>query len=93
MVSLMSIVGALLLDVISLADIIPGTYRDANAAPSETSIGAYGFFGFCLLFGVVCIITGIYQVWTGRRNGKLIIIILIMGALFAAVGIIARGLG
>ena len=85
-------VGALLLDFIALSDIFPGTYRDPAAAPTEVSIGAFAFTGFCFAFGLIAVMAGLYQVWTGRRSNKLLFVMLVMGAIFALAGTIVRDL-
>jgi hypothetical protein len=92
LLALTGAVGALLLDIIALSDIIPGTYRDPTAGPPESSVGAYAFIGFCFVFGLVSTAAGFYQVWTGRRSEKLLSVMLVLGALFAAAGMIVRGL-
>jgi hypothetical protein len=92
LVALMGLVGAMLLELISLTDLIPGTYRDESAGPVEVSVGAYVFFGFSLLFGFVTVAMGAYQVFTGKRSRKLILTILVMAAIFMIAGLIASGL-
>jgi hypothetical protein len=83
---------AYILDYITLADILPGTYRDPDAGPAETPTGAYIFVGFTLLFGLTALSEGAWRVWFGRHNRYLLRIILVLGGIFFAAGMIAQGL-
>ncbi len=83
---------AFFLDLISLSVIFPGVYRDPNAGPVSVPIAGYLFVGFFALFGLVAIAEGIWQVWFGVRNKYLTIIMIAMGTIFVAAGILVRGL-
>ena len=50
----------------------------------------YGLFGFVILFGLVGMAGGIWQIKYGRRNKKLAYVILGMGLLFVIIGYLFR---
>jgi magnesium-transporting ATPase (P-type) len=50
----------------------------------------FAVFGFVLLFGLVALIAGLWQVVLGRRNMILVYIILILGAVFLIGGSVFR---
>jgi hypothetical protein len=89
-------IGALLfaycLDFFTLSDIIPGVYRDPNAPPTKIPIGAFVFIGFIILFGLVSLLEGGWRICYRESNKYLYYIMLTMGAIFIAAGILAKGL-
>jgi len=50
----------------------------------------YGLFGFVILFGLVGMAGGIWQIKYGKRNKKLAYIILGMGVIFLLIGFLFR---
>ena len=50
----------------------------------------YGLFGFVILFGLVGMTGGIWQIKYGKRNKKLAYIILGMGIIFLLIGFLFR---
>jgi magnesium-transporting ATPase (P-type) len=59
---------------------------------SEMLLFMYGIFGFVILFGVVAMAAGAYQIKTGRRNKKLAYVIIGLGIIFLLIGWVVRGL-
>ena len=83
---------AFYLDFITLGDIMPGVYRDPSAAPVDAPLGAFVFIGFIVLFGLVSLSEGIWRICYRQSNKYLFYVLLGMGAIFIAAGILVKGL-
>lgn len=92
LIGLVTAIVAFFLDLISLSIIFPGVYRDPNAGPVSVPITAWLLISFFALFGIITVAEGIWRVWFGQRNKYLTKAMIVMGAMFAAAGIIAQGL-
>ena len=92
LIGLAAAIIALALDLISLSIIFPGVYRDPNAGPASLPIAGWVFLLFFAVFGLITVAEGVWQVWFGERNKYLTIIMIAMGIIFVAVGIIVQGL-
>jgi MFS family permease len=91
LVTVAAAVIALLLDLIPLSSIFPGTYRDPNAQV-EVSMAVWIFTGFLGLFGLLCVAEGGWQIWFGRRNKVLMILLIAMFLIFVGAGVVAKAL-
>jgi uncharacterized paraquat-inducible protein A len=60
-----------------------------NGSP-EMLLFIYGIFGFVILFGVVAMAGGVWQIKYGKRNKKLAYVVLAMGLLFLVIGWVFR---
>lgn len=60
-----------------------------NGSP-EMLLLIYGIFGLVILFGVVSMVGGIWQIRYGKQNKKLAYIVLAMGLLFLVIGWVFR---
>jgi hypothetical protein len=80
------------LGLFTLGDIMPGVYRDPNAPEVAPSLGALAFIGFMLLFGLVSLIEGFWRIRFRRSNKHLLTIIIVLGWIFIAAGILVKGL-
>jgi hypothetical protein len=56
----------------------------------EMLLFMYGLFGFVILFGLVAMTGGIWQIKYGKRNKKLAYIVLAMGLIFVIIGWLVR---
>jgi len=92
---LMAFMGGLLaffLDLFPLSAIFPGTYRDPNAPVVPIGWGVSLFLGFIFSFGLVSFVEGFWRIRYGKPNRKLVMILFVLGNLFIAAGIVAKGL-
>jgi hypothetical protein len=90
LIGFVSLVSAVVADVIPLSTFFPGVYRDPNAGPTVIPLAAWLFLGFFIVFGLVSVVQGIWQVAYGERNRMLTIVMITMAAIFIGGGIIAR---
>jgi hypothetical protein len=67
----------------------PGAQSGFNGPP-EMLLFMYGLFGFVILFSLVALAGGIWQIKYGKRNKKLAYIIIGMGLIFIIVGWVVR---
>ncbi len=71
-------------------------HSDEPGAPSrftggpEMVLAIYGIFGFVILFGLVAMAGGIWQVKYGKRNKKLAYLIFGLGIVFIIIGWLVR---
>lgn len=56
----------------------------------EMLLFMYGIFGFVILFGLVALAGGIWQVKYGKRNKKLAYLIFALGIIFVIIGWVVR---
>jgi hypothetical protein len=79
------------LDLVQVEKLIPGVYRDPEAEKS-VPIAAWLFVGFFSVFALVSIFQGFWQIVYGVRNRIATALMIFMGALFIAAGVLARAL-
>ena len=87
LVVFMGVIAVLVTGLISRAD------ESARAKLNDNSgmlLFMYGLFGFVILFGLVGMAGGIWQIKYGKRNKKLAYIIIGMGIIFALIGYLFR---
>lgn len=53
---------------------------------------AYSVFGVVLAFGLTSVVAGAWQIVYGRRNKKLVFLVIVLAALFYVLGLYARTL-
>ncbi|PYS87946.1 MAG: hypothetical protein DMF64_21785 [Acidobacteria bacterium] len=67
----------------------PGAATRFTGGP-EMLLFMYGLFGFVILFGLIAMAGGIWQIKYGKRNRKLAYIILGLGVIFLLIGWLVR---
>ena len=89
---LAAVIVGLVMDLIPLSTFFSNVYRDPEAEPTSVPIAAWLLILYIALFGLVSVPAGIWQVWFGERNRHLTRVIVVMGLVLAAFGIIAEAL-
>lgn len=57
------------------------------------AVMTFGILGFVLLFGITGVVSGIWQIKYGRRNQKLMRVILFLGVVFIVIGALVEIFG
>ena len=86
---LIGTVTAIVLDFIPLSFFFPGTYRDPNA-DTTVPLAVWACLGYVAVFGVVCLIQGVWQIVFGVRNKILMILMIVMAMILVGAGMFAR---
>lgn len=82
---------AYFLDLVQVEKLFPGVYRDRSVETS-VPVAAWALVGFFSLFGLVSVFQGFWQVVYGVRNRAATALMIVMGAIFIAAGVVARAL-
>jgi hypothetical protein len=67
----------------------PGATSEYTGGP-DMLLAIYGIFGLVMIFGVVSIVSGIWQIRCGRPNRKLLFVIFVLGFVFWLIGQLVR---
>lgn len=89
LLTLTGLLFAFFLDLVSLEKLIPGVYRD-QSVQKAVPLAAYLLVGFFSVFGLVSVFQGFWQVVYGVRNRIATVLMILMGGIFIAAGVVAR---
>ncbi len=88
LVAFMGYIAYVVTGIIAHSD-VPGATSRFTGGP-EMLLFMYGIFGFVILFGLVAMAGGIWQVKYGKRNKKLAYLIFGLGSIFLLIGWVVR---
>ena len=92
LIAFLGLVSAVVADVIPLSTFFPGVYRDPDAGPTTIPLAVWLIPGFFVMFGLVSVGQGIWQIAYGKQNRMLMIVMVTMALIFMGLGLVARAL-